>query len=146
MEETASSELSDKRLRDFLDEFLVVCPSCEQSARVCLLPDGHSQLSCLKCGRVDIASARKRNFVTVLGGPVDPYFRLPLWLQLDCEGEILWAYNRRHLAFLKEFVGAKLRDVGPPRKRNLGNQLPKWMLLAKNRDAVLQGIERLNAK
>src|SRR5579859_7828565 len=33
-----------------------------------------------------------------LGLPHDPVFGLPLWFQISCLGETLWAYNREHLA------------------------------------------------
>ena len=82
----------------------------------------------------------------MFAAPVDPYFKLPLWLQIECEGETLWAYNRRHLAYLRLYVEAKLRETGRSGHRTMGSKLPKWMLLAKNRDAVLKGIERLGSK
>jgi hypothetical protein len=145
MSDTAMGK-GNQKLRDFLDEFLVVCPGCEKTGRVTLGKDGKAQLTCTACGRTELANTRKWHYVTVIGAPIDPYFKLPLWLQIETRGEILWAYNRRHLAFLKQFVGSKLRDIGQPGNPNLGNKLPKWMLLAKNRDAVLQGIARLNAK
>lgn len=135
-------------LQSFLDEFLVECPSCSKVARITVLVELKPQanLTCLACGHVSSKLIRQKRGLTILGAPIDPYFHLPLWLKADCCGERLWAYNRRHLAFLKEFVGAKLRDVGTTGHRNLGNKLPKWMLLAKNRDDVLRVIARLEAK
>ena len=49
--------------------------------------------------------------VVAVGGPVDWYFHLPLWLQAPCCGETLWAYNAAHLDFLFEnYVRATLRE------------------------------------
>lgn len=134
------------KLINYMDEFLVVCPGCQSAARVVMGDDANAKLTCTKCGRADFADIRKRNYTTLYGAQYDPYFKLPLWLQIETCGEILWAYNRPHLAFLKQFVASKHRDIGTPGNTNMGNKLPKWMLLAKNRDAVLQGIERLSAK
>jgi hypothetical protein len=127
-----------EKLRDFLDEIWVVCPRCRQRAIVRKLSG--AQLTCADCGYIEsLASVIQMPF----GETVDPYFLKPIWLRIDCCGEVLWAYNPRHLLFLREFVAEKLRDVGPPGRRNLGNKLPKWMLLAKNREEVLMAISKL---
>jgi hypothetical protein len=85
-----------------------------------------------------------------LGGPVDWYFHLPLWLQTPCCGETLWAYNARHLDFLEDFVRAALRERtrGEHGWRNqaLRTRLPKWMLAAKNRPDVLRCLGHLRDK
>ncbi len=131
------------RLNPLLEEFLVVCPGCQHPA---LIRGTHEvSLTCTHCGNIETCIPGTKGFKSLWWDSVDPYFRHPLWLQTECCGETLWAYNRRHLAYLQEYVGAKLRDSGAP-KRTLGNKLPKWMLLAKNRDDVLKGIERLMTK
>ena len=125
-------------LRDFLDEIWVVCSRCRQCAIVRKL--NGAQLTCAECGYIEsLTSVTQMR----LGEMVDPFFLQPLWLRIDCCGEVLWAYNPRHLRFLREFVAEKLRDVGPPGHRNLGNKLPKWILLAKNRNQVLKAISKL---
>lgn len=134
----------DYTINDFLDEFLVVCPRCEKPALVRKSPA--IQFSCTACGLGEEYDARKYKFTTRWWTSIDPYFGHNLWLQADCCSQTLWAYNRRHLAFLQAYIAQKLRDVGPPGRRNLGNKLPNWMLLAKNRDEVLKQIERLLAK
>jgi hypothetical protein len=47
---------------------------------------------------------------------VDNCFGLPLWLQTPCIGRTLWAFNARHLAYLKQFLQAELRE-----RRGAGN-------------------------
>lgn len=80
----------------------------------------------------------------VIGAPFDWYFRLPVWLQTPCCGETLWAYNAEHLAFLRGFVTAQLRERIPPASnRSLASRLPRWMRTAKNRDEVTRGLDRL---
>jgi hypothetical protein len=80
------------------------------------------------------------------GGPVDPFFRLPLWLQTPCRtGHTLWAFNRRHLDLLHAFASATLRErgSGPSGGLTLVARLPTWMTSAKNRHQVLRSIDRL---
>jgi len=62
---------------------------------------------------------------------------------MPCCGETLWAYNRPHLAYLKRYVEADLREEGVAGKRGLASKLPKWMKAAKNRDEVLKCIQKL---
>ncbi len=41
---------------------------------------------------------------------VDNCFGLPLWLQTPCAGHTLWAFNARHLEYLKDFLQAEVRE------------------------------------
>ena len=84
------------------------------------------------------------------GTPVDPYFGEPLWLQIPCVGETLWAYNPKHLEFLRAYVSSTLRERshrdGGLRNQLLESRLPKWMKAADNREKVLAGIRKLEKK
>ena len=84
----------------------------------------------------------------IIGGAVDPYFHLPLWLTINCCDNTLWAYNLEHLEFLKQHVAAGLRERNTQVKANqsLGSRLPKWMTASKNRDAVVKAIDLLKKK
>lgn len=75
--------------------------------------------------------------------PVDLYFGLPLWLQTPVRGETLWAYNDRHLGFLRDYVGASLRERIPNRNRTMASRLPQWIKSAQNRAGILHGLGRL---
>ncbi len=74
-------------------------------------------------------------------------FGRPLLLQAPCYGNVLWAWNVRHLELVAAIVGAPLRE----RERGASNvfngslltKLPRWMKAAKNREAVLACIEKL---
>lgn len=87
-----------------------------------------------------------------LGGAADAYFHEPLWLATPClGGEVLWATNARHLAFLRQYVEATDRRAPQradtdPRNGTLASRLPRWLKLAKNRRAVLAAIAVLEAK
>lgn len=78
-------------------------------------------------------------------GIIDPVFGLDLWLQAPFRGEVLWAYNGEHLAFLRDYVAADLRERMPKRNRSLVARLPAWIKSAKNRDDLLGAIAKLEA-
>ena len=147
-------------LYSFATEVLVICPNCEGRAIVHTEPFDSPKyvfeevrVVCGHCGynktmhnipkRKD--PKQKKGNVLIFGAPVDPFFHLPLWLQSEFEGEILWAYNLEHLNFLAEHVGAKLRERNnyKYRVRSIGARLPRWMSSAKNREAVLKEINKL---
>lgn len=74
----------------------------------------------------------------------DGYFGMPLLLTANFKGHLFWAYNDEHLAELKAFIGADLRE----RYHLAGNssmisRLPLWIKSAKNRDELLKLIEKL---
>lgn len=81
--------------------------------------------------------------------PVDPYFRLPLWLQTQTRHGRLWAYNLEHLDQIRRFVAADLRERAPwydtGQKMTLVARLPVWIKRAKNRGEVLRAIDRVRA-
>jgi hypothetical protein len=84
----------------------------------------------------------------VVGSPVDPYFQRPVWLQAGCCGNVLWAYNVRHLDLLEAYVQAKLRERGelvPWAPMSLVERLPTRLKAAKNRTEILRTIKRLRA-
>lgn len=142
-----------ERIYNFADEVLVRCPSCDGCAVV--IRRGHEEsdgrcmcryrrLRCRTC-----AFARDQAFgVRVFGAPVDPYYQRPLWLQANCRGHVLWAYNERHLDLLEGHVAARLRErgtVGPFGHTSLLERLPAWVTSAKNRSEVLKAIKRMRA-
>lgn len=150
-------------LYSFAKRILVVCPNCSGKAIV-HADDFDSpkyvisevRVVCTACGynkTMENISRRhdpkqKRGKVLIFGGPIDPFFHLPVWLQTEVGGEILWAYNMEHLDFLAEHVGAKLRERNgfKFRVRSIGARLPRWMTSAKNRESILWEIERLRKK
>jgi hypothetical protein len=149
----------DERLSDFGGECLVACPRCSERARVRVRGgDPPVQLTCIHCGHSAgwtpsnpgiVTSAAPERFPghVAYGGPVDPYFHLPLWLQAPCRGETLWAYNADHLQWLEDYVGAELRERAPGEhgwsNSGMASRLPRWMQSAKNRDDVLRCIRGL---
>lgn len=144
----------DRRLYAFHGETLLVCPACARLALSSTVNPGDTdwfaprRLVCASCGhsRSWVSSSIERRWRS---DPVrDDFFDLPLWLQTRCCGEILWAYNTDHLAFLEAFVGARLRERRRSEKFGWSNgalmsRLPLWLKSRKNREEVLAGIARL---
>lgn len=137
------------RLYEVADEPIhVVCPRCSSHAMITPRPNGPERdlrsprtLSCGVCGY----SARRPGGCSRWGGPVDPYFHQPLWLQAECRGQTLCALNQAHLDLLEGYVAAGLRERRefPGRRTSMLERLPRWVKSAKNRDAVLRTIHRL---
>ncbi len=139
-------------LQEFTGEFLIVCPRCSKQAKV--LPNGDAEfdpfkdlfrsrkLVCTNCGFNEIWKKSK----IYTNGNVDWYFRLPLWLEISCCGERLWAYNLKHLEMLENYVAAKLRERTVKGRSSFLSKLPKWIKSAKNRDEILRGIAKLKEK
>jgi len=145
---------SHQSLDAFQNEVLVRCPNCTACAVIRPLdqenPDWFAprRLTCPTCGTVqDWADNLIRFYATE---PVDVFFRYPLWLQIPCCNQILWANNSSHLDFLEMFVQAKLR-VSPQNEQadqsnqSLTSRLPQWIQSRKNRDAILRAIAKLRA-
>lgn len=137
---------------EFGDEFLVVCPKCAGRARVFRIETGSDKLAarlaaprrlvCFSClHRAEWTRGSMR-----VGGRCDWYFGLPLWLEIPCAGETLWAYNLKHLEFIERYVAARLRRRTPHRNRSVASRLPKWLTSAKNRDEVLKAVAGLKKK
>jgi hypothetical protein len=71
------------------------------------------------------------------------YFDIPLWLQTPCCGQVLWAFNEEHLAFLEQFVSASVRERTVRHNGSLASRLPSWLQAARNRVEVSKGLQQL---
>jgi hypothetical protein len=161
------------RLEAFLDEVLVRCPRCRERARVTPVPGppadadappapvrkvvgplpprtgpfADRRLVCGACALVRTWPPPDATRTYVTGTDVDPWFREPLWLRAEVVGEVLWAYNARHLDALDEYIGATLRtkDHTPGMIHTMVNRLPTWMKEARNRAPLRAAIAKLRA-
>ncbi|WP_437064600.1 hypothetical protein [Streptomyces sp. enrichment culture] len=145
---------------DFLGLIMVRCPGCGKAARVVPAPEDCDaggqpvfrlrRLVCRGCGLSRVRSGRSLRFSPGTAQPAtDPYFGLPLWLQLETRHGWLWAYNLQHLDVIHRFVQATLRERAPwydtGQKMTLVARLPAWIKRAKNRDEILRAISRIHA-
>ncbi len=139
---------SNALIDEFTDKFLVHCPQCQKCAVVITNKVqknkrfSEARVSCAGCGY----NREWDGKVLTIGGNVDWCFKLPLWLQTPCCGEVLWAYNEEHLTYLENFVAAKLRErKGYISHSSVITRLPGWLKTAKNRDEILKCITKLRA-
>lgn len=146
-------------LRDFTGRVDVVCPQCGAKALVkkSNKADISVRFSGLQCGYVKkwsgnlgiqaTGSLKVKNNVVHMGWGGDPYFGFSLWYRMPCCGDVLWAYNRRHLKFYEASIGDKLRERAPNEhgwsNQSLQSRLPQWMLGGKNRSEILKKIRQL---
>lgn len=136
------------------DPTLVICPKCQQMAKVFPKQEQPEQgytmkLVCTKCpfNQEKTSAQGARGFAWYSEDPTDSYFGYHLWLRIDCCGHSLWVFNKRHLDFLFNFVSAGLRerkkDASGWANSSLASRLPKWLQSAKNRDKILVALSKL---
>lgn len=106
-------------------------------------------LPCPHCGEVRSYKPRNDAYYQPYNTPAPgkaSVFSLPLWLQGNIRGNLFWAYNRQHLHDIKEYVGAKLRERQTTTHTTMVEKLPQFIKEAKNREATLKLIEKLERK
>ncbi|MGE9697748.1 hypothetical protein [Streptomyces sp. NRRL F-5630] len=145
---------------DFISSIMVRCPGCAKAALVIPAPDDSDcagralfrprRLVCRSCGLSQLWSGRSVALPRGTAEPAkDPYFGVPLWLQIETRHGWLWAYDLEHLDLLRRFVQAPLRERAPwygtGPKMTLVARLPLWIKRAKNRDEILRAIARIRA-
>lgn len=106
-------------------------------------------IPCPSCGETRICKPRNEEYYQSYNDAaqgVDPIFHLPLWLQESIRGDVFWAYNKVHLHDIKRYVGAKLRERQTTTHTTMVERLPNFIKEAKNREAILRLIEKLERK
>jgi hypothetical protein len=101
------------------------------------------RLRCTGCGAESDAPLRLSPVPP--GEAHDGLTGLPLWLQAPCRGHVLWALNPAHLAWLRDYVGAALRERTPRLNAALASRLPGWIKAARSRDDVLRCLDRMES-
>ncbi len=148
------------KLYDFYEEFLVVCPKCASRGKVVIDEEEFAKLSkkkidqnrnkffgprkfiCTKCVYRDHWSGSQIK----VGSNCDWYFGFELWLEIECCGGRIWAYNLEHLQMIEDYVAAKLRERTNKGRNSFFSKLPQWIKSAKNRDEVLKAIRRIKER
>jgi hypothetical protein len=156
----------NKTLIELGYEFLVICPHCSSCAKVIALDDPGPYVAnvrrrfvCTACGatkdkviktngygQARVSYELKASYeVTLTGDPYDWYFQLPLYFQIECSGNTLWALNLEHLNYIESYIEAEIRE-SHPYYLSIESRLPKWMKLAKSRNEVLRAIQKLKGR
>ncbi|MBN1413001.1 MAG: hypothetical protein JW969_19335 [Spirochaetales bacterium] len=128
----------------FYDSILIRCPKCDGRASINNADNKkglftEQVLTCEHCGY----NKKGKLLIHVLFPK--------LWLQARCCGKILWALNMAHLQYIKDYVGAGLREKTKDpdhgwRNKSLESCLPGWIKNSKNREKVMKCIIRLEEK
>ena len=122
------------RLSAFEHECWVVCPKCGGAA-----VEAEKVVRCTAC----LHRATYDGTNATWEDSKSPWFRLPLLLTTSTPNGEIWAYNDRHLAQLRCYVAATLRDERRNNNASWSSRLPTWMKAAKNRERVLKALDRL---
>jgi hypothetical protein len=122
-------------------EVLVVCPRCASRGVVRRVEGTARRLTCSHCALSREAAGTTSSW----GGPVDPWFGVPLWLAADFRGHVVWAFNAAHLRELRAHLAAGLREHSPApgAPMSMLERLPAWMTSERNRDSVVAVLDRL---
>lgn len=103
-------------------------------------------ITCKYCKTINKVNENWESYIEKYhdSGIIDPAFGLPLWYQNTVKGDILWAYNLRHITEIKNYVRATLRERTTDRfKMTMVEKLPDFIKLAKNRKDVLKAIDSM---
>ena len=140
---------SDEQLRlsDFYDEVWVVCHACKAKAiAIVNRAIQEARLICSQCGYNKTVSTMQQanaNFEM----PAHSYFGANLWLQMPFrDGQLVVAYNGRHLIYLEQYIAATLREYKYRTHFTLLEKLPRFYHEAKNREGLLNIIGKLREK
>jgi hypothetical protein len=104
---------------------------------------------CLNCGETEKYEPKNELqewYFKSTGKPSDNYFGLPLWLTENFRGNNFWAFNYKHLEYLKQYISANLRERNTRTHWTMVEKLPNWMKTAKNRASLIKLITELERK
>lgn len=128
------------------------CDECGKRIEVCIPGKKEKTTSiaipCPHCGTE--RSYRPRNeaySLTYKNKSVgDPYFNLPLWYQSNVKGNLFWAWNRKHLVDIRQYVVSTLRERRTTYYTTMVEKLPSFIKRAGNREILLKNIDRILKK
>lgn len=121
------------------------CPNCQQVISVITEPTvsfyQDIEVSCPSCHQVNTVTLHWNRYRD--NSAVDPFLGYELLLKTNLKDDIIWFYNFNHLDFVRDYINAKLREDNFRQKYSLISNLPKFMLLAKNRSLINNKISKL---
>lgn len=130
-------------LSDFYDEVCVVCPGCAKKALA--KTDRENKTARLFCSHCEYNKTASTAFGTNgnLIMAASAYFDAKIWYQATFKNEVLWACNLAHLTYLQSYIASGIRENKDRNRFTLVEKLPKFMQIAKNREALLKLIYKL---
>ncbi len=137
------------RLSHFQDHVDVVCPGCGKKATATAdYEKKEARINCMHCGYSKITGTA----IEVLGMrghlkvAANEYFDAELWYMAPFKSEEFVAFNREHLDYLEAYISATLREHKDRTHFTLLEKLPRFYHEAKNRDALLKLVAKLQNK
>ena len=135
------------RLTDFENKVWVVCSSCSKQAIATINEtEKKARLLCTHCGFNKTASTKfvyKKGKTMEVKQAANLFFDAKLWFSAPFKGDVFWAYNLEHLNYLEQYITAKIREHKDRTHFTLLEKLPKFYHEAKNREALLKLITKL---
>lgn len=123
------------------------CTRCGNRVSYRTKPTTHQtstiDLTCETCGRQE-AFELEWNEGTFDG--LDPYFGLEFFYHKRIKGDLLWVLNLDHCNKLISYIEADQRYTREREKWSMIANLPKWMILSKNRDMVLKALLKIKTE
>ena len=143
-------------LTDYLREIVCKCPNCASKALIradskYAMPWDPFDVSfvCPNCTFHHgwPAPSWKSDFHAFnLSNTIEPYFGYSLWASETVSQNVIGILNLQHANDLSLFISATDRPRPENSKWAMVSRLPRWMLLAKNRDRVLRAIRNATQK
>lgn len=140
------------RIETFDQEIKFFCSNCAEKVTRLVenvkVKKEFVKVRCPNCQTTNPYKPRyiKKQWIYKSHGNGDPFLNLPLWLSGKVKSNIFWAYNYRHLEYLKRYVQAKLRTRHDGAYSSMVEKLPSWIKSEKNRDEIIKRIEKLELK
>lgn len=97
---------------------------------------------CVVCNNVSTVSCKWKADSPPDDGR-DPFFGLQLFLKAECKHGEIRAFNLDHINAFRDFIKADLRARRGTPKWSWTNRLPKRLRSAKNREDVLQALDKM---
>ena len=143
------ADIYEISIYELMDEVLVECSKCKKQARVKRL-DNRNNLTRISCKACGFFRQKAKPKMLISKDGFDPFFGLELWLKAPALGNLVWAYNRRHLELLHSYISSDMRIRKPyvsgARNSTVGSRLPKWMSAKKNRTTIVKVLEKIGQR
>ncbi|MEE4567468.1 hypothetical protein V2U94_07450 [Paenibacillus polymyxa] len=133
-----------------------VCSHCERYFNIEIHDDRtvthkNTNIHCPHCetrNQVPVHRMQSREWHTdVIKNGKDPIFQLQLYFLDYYRGKPVWALNRIHLNYLLSYISAELREKPTSgMMRTASHSIPKYIKDAKNRQAILKILQKLQHK
>lgn len=129
------------------------CKNCGRYYRVDIRDPAKQHFSvlhvhCPNCGTIMLGEVHKTaeafSYAAEIKDGKEPWFGLELWFFAYFQGKAVWALNRKHLAYLIDYLSADLREkpFNFPRKTQ-ADHFPTFIKTAKNRERIVKLLKKL---